>query len=72
MKDIYLYLLFILVSIFAYSWLGREHLTIEERVGTLEDEYTDLHNIVETQEQRMSGASSQATTLKANMTSIAT
>jgi hypothetical protein len=76
MIDIYLCLLFILSSVFIYNWLGREHLEIEipieQRVSTLEDEYKQLHNIVQTQETRMSAASATATNLRANMQSIKT
>jgi hypothetical protein len=53
----------------------REHLTVKEvdkKVTKLEDDYKKLHNVVETQEKRMAGASSQASAANANFDSIKT
>jgi len=73
MLDIYLIILFLLVSSVVYIYVQREHLTsppssqIEKRIVKLEDEYKQLHNTVTTQEKRMGEASSQAADAKAKL-----
>ena len=73
MLDLYLVILCILVACTVYIYVKREHLTVKDvdkKVTKLEDEYKKLHNVVETQEKRMAGASSQASAAKANFDSI--
>jgi len=75
MLDLYLVVLCVLVAGAVYIFVKREHLTVKEvdtKVTKLEDDYKKLHNVVETQEKRMAGASSQASAAKANFDSIKT